>query len=210
MRNSAADSVTSIEGIFSGTLAWLFNKYDGSAPFSQLVAEARALGYTEPDPRDDLSGTDVARKLVILARESGMPLSLADVQVESLVPDALRGADRDAFMAGLETLDAPMQARLDTARANGCVLMFDAKTQLPYSAPKVRTADELIAENSAVRDGLLRTATLAIAPLQDAVDLGDATLAEESALKAWKEYRVAVNRAALDTATPVWPLPPDA
>ena len=111
-----------------------------------------------------------------------------------------------------DLVDVPdaLYHQLVDARANGCVLMFDAKTQLPYSAPKVRTADELIAENSAVRDGLLRTATLAIAPLQDAVDLGDATLAEESALKAWKEYRVAVNRAALDTATPVWPLPPDA
>ena len=71
----------------------------------------------------------MARKLVILARESGMPLSLADVGVESLVPDALRGADRDAFMAGLETLDAPMQARLDAARANGCVLRYVARLE---------------------------------------------------------------------------------
>src|SRR5690606_36218248 len=116
-----------IEGSFSGTLAWLFNMYDGSKTFSTLVREAHALGYTEPDPRDDLSGTDVARKLVILARESGMPLSLADVQVESLVPDALRDADRDAFMVGLETLDAPMRARLDAARARRCVLRYVAR-----------------------------------------------------------------------------------
>ncbi len=123
------DDLLAIDGIFSGTLAWLFNMFDGSKPFSALVREAHALGYTEPDPRDDLSGTDVARKLVILARESGMPLSLADVGVESLVPDALRGADRDAFMAGLETLDAPMQARLDAARANGCVLRYVARLE---------------------------------------------------------------------------------
>ncbi|MDE2406711.1 MAG: bifunctional aspartate kinase/homoserine dehydrogenase I [Xanthomonadaceae bacterium] len=123
------DELLAIEGIFSGTLAWLFNMYDGSKPFSTLVREAHALGYTEPDPRDDLSGTDVARKLVILARESGMPLSLADVQVESLVPETLRGADRDDFMAGLETLDAPMRTRLDAARANGCVLRYVARLE---------------------------------------------------------------------------------
>ena len=80
------DQLLAIDGILSGTLAWLFNKFDGSRPFSALVREAHALGYTEPDPRDDLSGVDVARKLVILAREAGMPLSLDDVDVQGLVP----------------------------------------------------------------------------------------------------------------------------
>src|SRR5690606_3655075 len=65
------DQIHSIEGIFSGTLAYLFNVYDGSVPFSAIVKDAKRLGYTEPDPRDDLSGTDVARKLIILAREIG-------------------------------------------------------------------------------------------------------------------------------------------
>src|SRR5690606_32239867 len=60
------DELLAVDGILSGTLAWLFNRFDGSQPFSELVREAHALGYTEPDPRDDLSGTDVARKLVIL------------------------------------------------------------------------------------------------------------------------------------------------
>lgn len=121
------DALVSIEGIFSGTLAWLFNRYDGSQAFSALVREAHELGYTEPDPRDDLSGVDVARKLVILAREAGMPLSLAEVEVESLVPQDLRHADREAFMAGLEALDAPMLERLQTARGNGCVLRYVAR-----------------------------------------------------------------------------------
>ncbi|MFM7808904.1 MAG: aspartate kinase, partial [Planctomycetota bacterium] len=74
------DEVRAVEGIFSGTLAYLFNRYDGSVPFGDLVMKARELGYTEPDPRDDLSGLDVARKLVILARERGLPRTLQDVR----------------------------------------------------------------------------------------------------------------------------------
>ncbi|HWS78851.1 MAG TPA: hypothetical protein VN205_10815, partial [Thermomonas sp.] len=97
--------------------------------FSQLVREAHALGYTEPDPRDDLSGMDVARKLTILAREAGMPLSMADVAVQGLVPDALRDADRDGFMDGLEALDGPMREALDGARSRGNVLRYVARLQ---------------------------------------------------------------------------------
>ena len=128
------DELLAVDGIFSGTLAWLFNKFDGSAPFSQLVREAHALGYTEPDPRDDLSGMDVARKLTILAREAGMPLSLGDVEVQSLVPESLRDADRDGFMAALHELDAPMLAAYNTARARGCVLRYVARLQQDGSA----------------------------------------------------------------------------
>lgn len=123
------DELIAIDGILSGTLAWLFNKFDGSKPFSKLVREAHALGYTEPDPRDDLSGMDVARKLVILAREAGLSLSLDAVEVQSLVPEALRDADRDGFMAGLSALDAPMQAALETARGKGCVLRYVARLE---------------------------------------------------------------------------------
>ncbi len=130
------DAVTAIEGIFSGTLAWLFNKYDGSVPFAQLVAEARGMGYTEPDPRDDLSGTDVARKLVILAREAGHELSLEDVAVESLVPEALRQASVDDFMARLHEVDAVFAQRLQAARARGCVLRYVARLA-PGHAPSV-------------------------------------------------------------------------
>ena len=91
------------------------------------MRQAHALGYTEPDPRDDLSGMDVARKLVILARDCGLSLSLKDVEVENLVPEPLREADRNRFLAALDTLDAPMQARLDAARRQGCVLRYVAR-----------------------------------------------------------------------------------
>lgn len=121
------DQLHSIEGIFSGTLAWLFNTFDGSVPFSQLVSQARAMGYTEPDPRDDLSGIDVARKLVILAREAGYALELADVQVESLVPEALRSAGVEQFMARLAEVDAAFAQRQAQAAAAGQVLRYVAR-----------------------------------------------------------------------------------
>ena len=123
------DTVTSIEGIFSGTLAWLFNQYDGSMPFSALVARARAMGYTEPDPRDDLSGIDVARKLVILAREAGREISMEAVRVENLVPETLRDLPVEEFMTRLSEVDALFAQRLADARARGNVLRYVA--QLP-------------------------------------------------------------------------------
>ena len=120
------DEVLSIEGIFSGTLAWLFNRFDGSQPFSALVEQARGMGYTEPDPRDDLSGIDVARKLVILAREAGRELSLEQVQVESLVPEALRAGSVDDFMQRLGDNDEALLQRLQQARVRGAVLRYVA------------------------------------------------------------------------------------
>jgi aspartokinase/homoserine dehydrogenase 1 len=128
------DRLHGIEGSLSGTLAWLFNRFDGARPFSELVREARRLGYTEPDPRDDLSGLDVARKLVILAREAGLELSLADVAVESLVPEHLREVSLEEFMARLPELDVPMQAKLDSARADGRALRYSCRFNMQGSA----------------------------------------------------------------------------
>ena len=116
------DEITSIEGIFSGTLAYLFNVYDGSAPFSAVVRDAKERGYTEPDPRDDLSGMDVARKLIILAREMGLALELSDVAVESLAPKVLQDVSVEEFMEKLPEHDAAMLERLEAARARGKVL----------------------------------------------------------------------------------------
>lgn len=118
------DEVTSIEGIFSGTLAYLFNVYDGSRGFSDIVADAKQRGYTEPDPRDDLSGMDVARKLIILGREMGLTLEMSDVKVESLVPAGLEQGSIDEFLARLPQHDTAMRERFDAARARGKVLRY--------------------------------------------------------------------------------------
>ena len=120
------DEIRRIEGIFSGTLAYLFNVWDGSQPFSAVVRDAKAKGFTEPDPRDDLSGMDVARKLVILGREMGLKLELADVALEGLIPAQLATCPPDEFMSRLGELDAPMLARLESARKANRVLRYVA------------------------------------------------------------------------------------
>ncbi len=113
------DEVRSIRGIFSGTLAYLFNVYDGSKPFSEIVRVAKENGYTEPDPRDDLSGMDVARKLIILARELGQPLEIGDFPVTNLVPEALRDCSVDEFLARLPEYDSEIESLYrDAARQN--------------------------------------------------------------------------------------------
>ena len=118
------DDIASIEGIFSGTLAYLFNVYDGTKAFSAIVRDAKARGYTEPDPRDDLSGTDVARKLIILAREMGLKLEMRDVRVESLVPPDLTGGSSEEFLAQLPRYDEQMAKRFNDAKARGHVLRY--------------------------------------------------------------------------------------
>ncbi|MFL5538622.1 MAG: bifunctional aspartate kinase/homoserine dehydrogenase I [Longimicrobiaceae bacterium] len=118
------DEVQRVEGVLSGTLSYLFNAFDGVRPFSELVAEARREGYTEPDPRDDLSGADVARKVVILAREMGIDLEMADVELEGLVPDELRGGGVDDFLCRLRDHDEPMTRLWRQAEARGERLRF--------------------------------------------------------------------------------------
>jgi len=119
------DRVTRIEGVLSGTLSYLFNTYDTTMPWSTLVREARTRGFTEPDPRDDLGGTDFARKLVILARELSLPLSLDDVKIESLVPKSLVDVKSvDAFLGGLRDHDDEMATLYRDAREAGMALRY--------------------------------------------------------------------------------------
>jgi len=163
------DDIVEIEGILSGTLSYLFNRFDGTTPFSSLVREARELGYTEPDPRDDLSGMDVARKVTILAREMGVPLELSNVSVRSLVPDVLRSGSVDEFLSSLPNHDAEMETLRAEAAARGEVLRFvgrvgstgDASVALrsyPVSHPfaRIQLTDNIV---------LFRTARYADNPL---------------------------------------------
>jgi aspartokinase/homoserine dehydrogenase 1 len=122
---ASGDVIQKVEGIFSGTLSYLFNNFDGRMPFSALVKRAWENGLTEPDPRDDLSGQDVARKLLILARQSGSQLEIDDVDVQSLVPRNLaRGQLAPKFFGSLRRLDRKMAERLSRAQSSGAVLRY--------------------------------------------------------------------------------------
>jgi aspartokinase/homoserine dehydrogenase 1 len=121
------DDVKTIEGVVSGTLAWLFNNYDGLVPFSELVMNAKNMGYTEPDPRDDLSGMDVARKTVILARELGYKVEVRDLDIESLVPENLAKLPIDEFLKNLTQLDEDMKNRFLKAKKENKRLCYVGK-----------------------------------------------------------------------------------
>jgi len=121
---AGGDRIHAVEGLLSGSMGWLFDRYDGMRPFSGFVREAMAAGYTEPDPRVDLGGEDVMRKLLILARAAGIALQESDVRVESLMPARLAIASPDAVDAGLASLDAPLRRRYQRAWSEGARLRF--------------------------------------------------------------------------------------
>ena len=122
---ASGDEIVRIEGILSGTLSYLFNTFDGTTPFSALVRDAHKMGYTEPDPRDDLSGQDVARKLLILARQIGLQMDLEEVRVDSLVPPPLaRGKYSPAFLDAFARYDRTIAERVKRAAARGAVLRY--------------------------------------------------------------------------------------
>jgi aspartokinase/homoserine dehydrogenase 1 len=122
----SGDRIHRIEGCTSGTLGFLMSELQQGKRFSDAVRRAMQLGYTEPDPRDDLSGMDVARKALILARLMGFRGELADVRVEPLLPDETRAWSRDEFLRRLGELDAAWADRVEVARAKGLVLRYVA------------------------------------------------------------------------------------
>ncbi|MCW2257188.1 aspartokinase/homoserine dehydrogenase 2 [Providencia alcalifaciens] len=130
----SGDTILAVSGIFSGTLSWLFLQFDGSVPFSELVEQAWQQGLTEPDPRIDLSGQDVMRKLIILAREAGYEIEPSDVRVESLVPAEAEAGSLDEFFENSALINEQMELRLEAAQEMGMVLRYVAR----YDAVKGR------------------------------------------------------------------------
>ncbi|WKN46006.1 bifunctional aspartate kinase/homoserine dehydrogenase I [Tunicatimonas pelagia] len=123
----SGDKIYKIEGILSGTLSYLFNTFTSEKRFSDIVRQAKELGYTEPNPREDLLGTDVARKILILAREVGIPLELQDVEVENMLPPACMEANSpEEFLKALEAADGDFTQRLRQAEEQSEKLRFVA------------------------------------------------------------------------------------
>jgi aspartokinase/homoserine dehydrogenase 1 len=106
----SGDSVIRIEAVLSGTLNFIFSSFEEGRKFSEVVKEAKAKGYTEPDPRDDLNGMDVARKILILSRETGLSMELSDIKVENLVPESCRGEmSVEDFFKSMEKFDGEFE-----------------------------------------------------------------------------------------------------
>lgn len=124
---AAGDEVITIFGCLSGTLGFLMTQMEDGLAFSQSVKNAYELGYTEPDPREDLSGMDVARKALILARTLGMRLEIEDIQLEPLFPEHLSHDDPKTFIASLSSLDGEFQDRIEKAKKSRQVLRYVAR-----------------------------------------------------------------------------------
>ncbi len=122
----SGDSITRIEAVLSGTLNFVFNNYDGKKTFASVVKQAQDEGYTEPDPRLDLSGIDVMRKILILARESGLKMELSDIQNVSFMPEACMTGDIANFYKQVEKHEAHFKNLLEKAENQHCKLKFVA------------------------------------------------------------------------------------
>ena len=123
------DEVIEITGALSGTLGAIFSDVASGKPFSTAVRSAKKLGYTEPDPRDDLSGLDVARKALILARTIGRKVDLTDIEIESLVQESLQSVDVPAYLDRVAEQDCDIAARAASATAEGRTLKYVAQVR---------------------------------------------------------------------------------
>ncbi|MDE8034293.1 bifunctional aspartate kinase/homoserine dehydrogenase I [Actinobacillus equuli subsp. equuli] len=150
---AAGDEVEKFEGILSGSLSFIFGKLDEGLSLSEATLIAKEKGFTEPDPRDDLSGADVARKLLILARETGLALEFDDIEVEGVLPKGFsEGMSKEEFLKVLPQVDAEFAQRVQAAKAEGKVLRYVGS----ITGDKCRVAIEAVDENHPlykVKDG---------------------------------------------------------
>jgi bifunctional aspartokinase / homoserine dehydrogenase 1 len=140
---AGGDKVLKIDAILSGTINWLLSEYNGSKPFSELVLIAKERGYTEPDPRDDLSGMDVARKCLILARECGLEMELDNIAVDTLMPaEAAQSEDLSSFFMLLKRDDPNFHTRYTLARDEGKKLRYVASIESGIAKVELLELDE--------------------------------------------------------------------
>ncbi len=145
----SGDTVTQISGVVSGTMTYLFEQLENGRPFSEAIVKARELGYAEPDPRDDLSGEDVARKFLTLARTVGYKIERDELQVESLVPRELLNINRSAFLERLPDYNEHWKKRFKQAKKRGETLRYIGVLK----SGKISIQVQAVPENSAL--GLL-------------------------------------------------------
>lgn len=155
------DSVTSIEGCFSGTLGYICCELEkGEKPFSEIVAEAKGLGYTEPNPWDDLNGLDVARKLLILARAAGYNVEMEDLQVEWFIDAKYGDVSEEDFLEAIKAEDISMAKRYTKAQERGKTLKYVASMKVVNGEPKLKVGLQEVDMSSTI-GGLQGTGNIA-------------------------------------------------
>jgi len=120
----SGDEIVEVTGVLSGTMTYLFNELENGVPFSRAILQARSLGYAEPDPRDDLSGEDVARKFLILARTCGLQMEREQLAVESLIPKTLQDVDANTFISRIPNYDHEWNERIQLEKEQGRTLRY--------------------------------------------------------------------------------------
>ncbi len=140
---NSGDEILKIEGVLSGSLSYIFNTYDKGAKFSDIVKQAKEKGYTEPDPRIDLNGIDVRRKLIILARETGLELEAEDVEITNILPKACQDAETvDDFFVEIEKANDHFEKMRADAAKDGKLLKMIAKLENGKASIALEAVDE--------------------------------------------------------------------
>lgn len=139
---NSGDKILQIEAVLSGTLNFIFNELSGSIPFSEAVKRAKEQGYSEPDPRIDLSGTDVVRKLVILTREAGYKVEVDDVKKQLFIPESFFNGTLEEFWNNLPQLDADFEMRRKKLESEGKRWRFVAKMEYGQTSVSLQEVEK--------------------------------------------------------------------